>query len=79
MKCSSKFFKLLCTITQLLGTVLSWISCMYFQFVLRSSGKMFCDKSFKSHMNKYLISVASRQATKMSVGELIIKLFASSS
>ena len=34
---------------------------------------------FKSHMNKYLISVASRQATKMSVGELIIKLFASSS
>ena len=34
--------------SQLFGTSLSWISCAYFQFVLRNTGKMSRDKVLKA-------------------------------
>ena len=54
-----------------------WISCAFFQFVLRNTGKMCCDKGFKASYETWKWNLIDR-AKKLSDAELIIK-FASSS
>ena len=52
MECSSEFFSYIFIdlekSSQLLGTSLSWLSYVFFQFILRNTGKMSCDKALKA-------------------------------